>query len=137
LRSDRQAQPSRHPELLKLSDVQARSVDWLWQPYLALGMLGMLSGDPGAGKTFISLAIAAALTVGRAPYSGEPCRPADVLYLSVENSPEYVLRPRFDLLEGDSSRFHILRGSIAVDGKNAVRSSVKLSDLHRRLWHKL
>jgi hypothetical protein len=58
LRSDHQAPESRHPELLKLSDVQARAVDWLWQPYLALGMLGMLSGDPGAGKTFISMAIA-------------------------------------------------------------------------------
>jgi len=129
LRSDCHAQPSRLPELLKLSDVEARDVAWLWQPYLALGMLGMLSGDPGAGKTWISMAIAAALTVGRVPYSGQQCEPMHVLYLSVENSPEYVLRPRFDRLEGDSSRFHILRGSISSNGRNPAHGSVKLSDI--------
>jgi len=45
----------------------------------------MLSGDPGAGKTFVALAIAAAITSGRKPCTGEPCFPAHVLYLSVEN----------------------------------------------------
>jgi len=32
----------------------------------------MLSGDPGTGKTFVSLAIAAAVTEGHIPYSKEP-----------------------------------------------------------------
>ena len=119
----------RRPEIINLSQVEAKAVPWLWQPYLAMGMLGMLSGDPGAGKTFIALAIAAALTTGRLPYSGEPCLPVDVLYLSVENSPEHVVRPRFDLLGGNAKRFHILRGSVVGEGKRATRGSVKLSDI--------
>ncbi len=117
------------PEILTLSQVEARAVPWLWRLYLALGMLAMLSGDPGAGKTYLALAIAAALTVGRLPYSGEPCLPVDVLYLSVENSPEHVLRPRFDLLGGDASRFHILRGSMTGEGTRARRGCVRLSDI--------
>lgn len=118
-----------HPEILTLSNVQACEVEWLWRPYLANGMLAMLSGDPGAGKTYIALAIAAALTIGRVPYTGDPCSEVDVLYLSVENSAEHVLRPRFDSLGGNAAHFHILRGSVMGDGKRANRRAVKLSDI--------
>ena len=97
--------------------------------YLARGMLAMLSGDPGAGKTYIALAIAAAVTVGRVPYTSEPCLPGHVLYLSVENSPEHVLRPRFDLLGGDPTHFHLLRGSLTGDDERPERGRVRLSDV--------
>jgi hypothetical protein len=89
----------------------------------------MLTGDPGAGKTYIALAIAAAVTVGRVPYTNEPCAPGNVLCLSVENSPEHVLRPRFDLLEGDPTHFHLLRGSFTGDGERPERGCVRLSDV--------
>ena len=120
---------SRRPEILTLSQVEAKEVDWLWKPYLANGMLAMLSGDPGAGKTYIALAIAASITAGRVPCTGEHREPADVLYLSEENSPEHVLRPRFDSLGGDPSRFHILRGSVTGNGKRTERGGVRLSDV--------
>lgn len=120
---------ARRPDLLTLASVEAQSVPWLWQPYLIYGMLNMLSGDPGSGKTFLALAFAAALTVGRIPYTGEPCRPMDVIYLSTENDPQYVLRPRFDALEGDAKRFHALRGALTGDGAKERRESVRLSDI--------
>ena len=120
---------ARRAELLTLATVEAKPVEWLWKPYLPVGMLAMLSGDPGAGKTYVALAIAAAITTGRVPYTGESCEPCDVLCLSVENSPEYVLRPRFDVLGGDPNRFHVLQGAITGDGKNALREGVRLSDV--------
>jgi RecA-family ATPase len=46
-------------------------VEWLWQDRLASGALSMLSGDRGVGKTWVALAIAAALSRGRAPFSGD------------------------------------------------------------------
>jgi replicative DNA helicase len=100
----------RRPEILQLSAVESRAVDWLWRPYLAFGMLAMLSGDPGAGKSFCAMAIAAALTTGGTPRTYDPLPPLNVLYLTIENSPEHVLRPRFDRLGGDPKRF-LLQGS--------------------------
>jgi len=125
------AQPEqalRRPELLPLSQVQLREVDWFWKPYFAKGTLAMLSGDPGAGKTFVALAIAAAATAGEVPYTREPSEPANVLYLSIENSAECVLRPRFDALGGDPTRLQLLKGSITGTGDVVERGAIWLSD---------
>ena len=120
---------TRRPDLVTLSTVEAQPVPWLWRPYLSYGMINLLSGEPGCGKTFLALAFAAALTTGRIPYVGEPCRPHDVVYLSIENSPEYVVRPRFDSLQGDASRLHVLQGAVTGEGPKARREGVRLSDI--------
>lgn len=123
---------TRDAEVIDLDRVQARAVSWLWRPYIARGELTTISGDPSAGKTFVTLAIAASLTCGRIPYCGEPCLPVDVLYMSTENSPECVLRPRFDSLEGNASRFHLLLGSITTprgNGHGPERGHITLADV--------
>ena len=120
------ASKASQPDIVCLADVQAREVSWLWKPYLPFGMLAMLSGDPGCGKTYIALAIAAALTTGRDP-GGHTCEPASVLYLSVENAPAEVVRPRFDALEGDASRLHLLTGSKRTENGKEYRRNVTLA----------
>ena len=88
----------------------------------------MLSGDPAAGKTFISLAIAASFTTGRTP-NGERCQSINVLYLSNENAAAEVVRPRLDSLDGDASRFHLLRGSVCTEDGEEKRGAVSLADV--------
>lgn len=114
------------PMLICLSDVEAKPVDWLWEPYLPMGMLSLLSGDPGSGKTFLSLAISASLSNGLTPYTLQACEPVNTLYLSLENSAEHVVRPRFDLLKGNCNRFQLLQGSIS--GENQPNGIISLSD---------
>jgi Bifunctional DNA primase/polymerase, N-terminal/AAA domain/SMODS and SLOG-associating 2TM effector domain 1 len=115
-------------DLICLATVAPRAVDWLWEPYIPARMLTMISGDPGAGKTFIALAVAACFTTGRTP-DGQPCEPINVLYLSVENAPAEVVRPRLDLLGGNPSRFYLLPGSVWTKDGEAQHGAINLSDV--------
>jgi hypothetical protein len=128
-KSQPKATPKTRPELVCLADVKPLPVPWLWGRYLAFGMLSMLSGDPSSGKTFIALAIAAELSNGRIPVTGESCEPISTLYLSHENAAEYVIRPRFDAQGGNPKRFFLLRGSIEGEDEDATRAGITLTDV--------
>ena len=43
-----------------MSDVELTPVDWLWKPYLPFGKLSVLQGNPGEGKTYFAMHLAAA-----------------------------------------------------------------------------
>jgi integrase len=119
---------TRRADVRCLADVKALEVEWLWEPYIPLKMITVISGDPGAGKTFLSLALAAALTQGKGMATGSEAASCNVLYLSHENSPEHVTRPRFDALEGDASRFFLLEGTQCDDG---TADRITLADLEQ------
>jgi putative DNA primase/helicase len=108
------AEPTAVADLVYLCDLQPQPIEWLWQDRLACGTLAMLSGVPGSGKTWIALAIAAALSRGRVPYTGESLQPCTVLYASSEHNSSEIILPRFAGLHGDPKRFAVLRGNLSA-----------------------
>ena len=36
--------------VVTLAEVEAKPVDWIWEPYLPCGAVAVLSGDPGVGR---------------------------------------------------------------------------------------
>ena len=115
------------PDLVRLSDVPSRAVDWLWEPFIPARMLSMISGDPGTGKSFIALSVCADLTRGKLR-DGRIVDPANCLYLSVENPLPETIRPRFDLLGGDASRLIALQGTIFAKDGEEQRGAITLAD---------
>jgi hypothetical protein len=77
----------------------------------------------GIGKTWIALAIAAALSRGRDPFTCEELEPCTVLYASMEHNSAEIILPRFVGLDGDPKRFAVLRGP-----RSSASASLNLRD---------
>ena len=86
------------PALTLLADVRAESVRWLWPGRIPLGKPTVLDGDPGLGKSLISLDIAARVSTGRPMPDGSSRlhKPRGVVLLTCEDDLSDTVRPRLD-----------------------------------------
>lgn len=103
-----------------MSDVEPEEVDWLIEPYIPLGTLTIIEGDPDEGKSFAALSIAAALTKGRGLPFGEIEAPGNILLLSAEDGRANTIRPRLDSLGADVSRIFAVNVPLVFDEKGFV-----------------
>jgi AAA domain len=80
------------------SEMTDAPVEWLWPGYLAVGSLAILDGDPGTGKSLLTLDLAARLTTAR-PWPDGAANPtsASVILLGFED-PENVVKARMTAL---------------------------------------
>jgi hypothetical protein len=61
-----QAESDELDELVTLDTITPEAVNWLWPDRIPIGKLTQIAGDPGVGKSFLSLKIASALSRGEA-----------------------------------------------------------------------
>lgn len=95
--------------VVTLANVAATDVEWLWPNRLALGKLSIIAGDPGLGKSILSLAIAAHVSLGsRWPVDNGNAPRGDVILLSAEDDLADTIRPRLDAAGADVRRIHAL-----------------------------
>ena len=47
--------------LTYFDEIDSKSVEWLWYPYIPYGKITIIQGDPGEGKTSLILSIIYAL----------------------------------------------------------------------------
>ncbi len=99
-----------------LADVVPEEIDWLWRGRIARGKVTMIVGDPGDGKSYLSLAIAAAVSRGDALPDGEKRPPADCLLWNGEDGLEDTIRVRAERVGAALGRLHVIRGKVDADG---------------------
>jgi hypothetical protein len=96
-------------KLITMSEIETKEVRFLTEPYIPSGRISLIIGDPGEGKTTLSLAIASAVTIGATlPWSDTPCDIGDVVFQTAEDCYNDTIKPRLELLGADCSRVHFV-----------------------------
>lgn len=103
------------PIVRTLADVRPRPVSWLWADRIPSGKVTLVAGDPGLGKSYLTLDLAARVTTGDLGHTddtGQPKRssPGKVLLLSAEDDAADTIHPRLSAMGADLGRVTVLEG---------------------------
>lgn len=101
----------------RVSDVVAEPVNWFWKDRFALGKLATLAGPPGASKTTLALALAAAATNGGKLPDGQRAPLGSVVFIGCEDGVADTIRPRLEAAGADLTKVRVLDWAIAENKK--------------------
>jgi putative DNA primase/helicase len=103
--------------IVRLSAPPTERPRWLWPQRIPLGCLTLLAGEPKAGKSYLTLDIAARVSRG-GPWPGEDADeqrsgvklagPGSVLMVCIEDNWQDTVRPRLAALGADLSKIRPL-----------------------------
>ena len=92
------------------SEVQSTDVRWLWYPFIAIGKITLLQGDPGDGKSTMMMNLIAELsTGGKTPDGCKIGTPQKVIYQCSEDGVSDTIKPRLERCGADCSKIPLLR----------------------------
>ncbi len=103
---------------VNLAVVEPQSVAWLWSGWVPEARLSLVIGHAGQGKSWLTLALAAAVSRGWPLPGDDRPRPArDVLLIGAEDGLADTVRPRLDALGADLNRIVALEGVTTERGE--------------------
>lgn len=91
------------------AEIELKRTDWLWPERVPMNAITVLAGDPGLGKSLLTINLVAKLTRGE--FGG---RPGDAIMLTAEDPLAQTVRPRLEAAGADPARVHF--GAICRDG---------------------
>lgn len=103
-----------------LADVEEQEVQFFAYPYIVKGATTVLDGNMGQGKSTFTAALAAAVTTGKAPPFLATIEQGSVLFLSAEDDPARVLKPRLVENGADISKVRYQEKVFSLDANGMM-----------------
>ena len=103
--------PAAPVPMICMRNVEQTEVSWLWYPYIPFGKLTILQGNPGEGKTYFAMQLAAACTTGKALPNMTPLEPFNVIYQTAEDGLGDTVKPRLINAGADLNRVLVIDDS--------------------------
>jgi putative DNA primase/helicase len=102
------------------SEVEIEPVEWLWPGRLARGKHTCIAGEPGTGKSQLTMFIASTISMGGAWPCGEgQALCGSVVILSAEDAAADTIVPRLHAAQADLGRVQIIKAVIDEDQRRA------------------
>ena len=95
-------------EIIRMSEVDTQTVEWLWETYIPFGKVTIVQGNPGEGKTTFALRLAAACTTGGTLPGMKSLPPFQVIYQTAEDGLGDTVKPRLIEAEADLDRVLVI-----------------------------
>ena len=117
------------PMYRKISDIEPKPINWLWEDYMAKGTITLITGEPELGKSQITLNMAAIVTTGGTwpDNRKKQCKVGNVILISAEDSLEHTIRTRLEANSANMDKIYHL------DGIGDYNSGNKLFNLKSNL----
>jgi hypothetical protein len=118
-RREKQKQLPRRPARLlvrKMANVARETVEWLVEGYFPLGLLTMVEGEPGVGKSHVVLDLAARVSRGLSGPTGSSTPQGGVILIAKEDLLGATVRPRLEAMNADLDRIITVDDAQEDDG---------------------
>lgn len=104
-----------YENLKRVSDCESRNVEFLWKPYIPMGFVTMLTGDPGVGKSTITTQLASSISKGDTFIDGACAPLGNVVLFSVEDPINEVIKPKLLKFHADDSKVFVYPDCLTLD----------------------
>jgi RecA-family ATPase len=116
-------------DIISLDDVQERPIDWLWKDRFELGGIGLIFGDPSAGKSTASYDLAARVSTGTPWPDGSECKQGYVLLATCEDQIATTVKPKIRKSKGNPKNIGIINCVHKVINGKREEYTFTLSDV--------
>jgi len=106
--------------VVRMADVVREEVEWFWHPYIPYRRITIVEGEEGIGKSFLTLALITANSLGRGLPGRGPFEPGTSLLLSAEDGLGDTVRPRLEDMGADLSRVFAVDQPLTLDEKGVL-----------------
>jgi hypothetical protein len=83
------------------AEIELKPTTWLWQERIPMNAITVLAGDPGLGKSLLTIGLVAKLSRGELGR-----QQGNALMLTAEDSLAQTVKPRLEAAQADISRVH-------------------------------
>ncbi|MFR8283677.1 MAG: hypothetical protein ACLU9R_07395 [Faecalibacterium sp.] len=95
-------------KLIAMSDIPSEQVQWLWYPYIPLGKLTIVIGDPGEENQLCPRDHCGADKRYPLPESSDAAAPMNVIYQTAEDGLADTIKPSLRKRRADCSRVLVI-----------------------------